>query len=186
VSITRSGMGLLVALVLAAGMLPFRPAQGATRRHWSIGARLLRIEDRTGDPRWAVAAAHAVQGWDGIGADITLHFAGDPSFSGGCTFHDTTVSICRAQLPAGTLALTSIVLDGTGHIAGAFIRVNGYRAMSDGQEQSILCHELGHVVGLDHSPDVGTSCLTTSRTSFPSGPDQRDASILRASYAAQD
>ncbi|GAC1310043.1 MAG: hypothetical protein NVSMB16_06620 [Acidimicrobiales bacterium] len=157
-------------------------AEAAPQRRWPVGSRSLRIEDRTGDARWRIAAIHAVDGWNAQGAGIRLTYTSTPSFSGGCGDHGTTVSLCRNHLSGGTLAVTTYRATSSGTMKSAFVEVNADRSPSDDEQQSILCHELGHVLGMDHSPDSLTSCLGTDANTFPLSPDDRDARILRSMY----
>lgn len=179
----RRALAAAAGLVATFSAIPFiYAANAAPQRQWSAASRSLRIEDRTGDPRLRVAAIRAVDGWNAAGAGIHLTYTSTPSFDGSCGYHGTTVSVCRDHLPSGELAVTNYRSTSDGKITDAFVVVNADRSLDDSVEQSLLCHEFGHVLGLDHSPDATTSCLGSDPNSFPLTPDDRDVMILRDRY----
>ncbi|HCT75590.1 MAG TPA: hypothetical protein DGT23_03145 [Micromonosporaceae bacterium] len=75
----------------------------------------------------------------------------------------------------GWYGLTSRTLNSAGtYYTGASVKLNDYYGGSETEKWSSACHELGHVLGLDHNTS-NTSCLYTprspSRSKYPNGND---------------
>jgi len=161
--------------LVATAALPLGQAQAApSLAHWS--QRTLVVSDRTGDPGWELATRRGVDVWNAAGAAVHL-----TSSQGGigCEPEGTTIPVCRDVLRRGWQAATALYTGPDGHLGGARIRVDAGRRFSQAQRDGILCHEIGHALGLDHS-DVDSSCLTQgSRSTTPSVADVEN---LRMTY----
>jgi hypothetical protein len=92
----------------------------------------------------------------------------------------------------GWLGLASINLDSRGHITKATSKVNdsysSYFADPD-QRKHVMCQELGHTIGLDHTSEDGSSqgtCMDYSDSPDSTAPNQHDYEQLAEQYAHLD
>lgn len=103
------------------------------------------------------------------------------------------LEVCNGDF-GGTpfLGITSF-LRKDGHIRRAIVALNDFyfdnpdfpRGVNNPHIRlSVMCHELGHAIGLDH-PDGRDSCMTNSRR-FPDHPDSHDYQELRQIYDHED
>ena len=82
------------------------------------------------------------------------------------------IRICNADYGDGWLGNTELQLEGD-RIVGGRIRINDHWGKSGSYRRFVLCHEIGHSLGLWHRAK-GSSCLNTGRH-----PDRHDRAMLR-------
>lgn len=92
----------------------------------------------------------------------------------------------------GWLGLASINLDSRGHIVKATSKVNdSYSSyFADPNERKhVMCQELGHTLGLDHTSEDGSSqgtCMDYSNSPDSTAPNKHDYEQLAEQYAHLD
>lgn len=92
----------------------------------------------------------------------------------------------------GWLGLASINLDSRGHISQGTSKMNdSYSSSFSSQNQRwhVMCQELGHVLGLNHTSTNGTSqntCMDYSTSSTSVSPNSHDYSQLVTQYGHTD
>ncbi|MGI8632823.1 MAG: matrixin family metalloprotease, partial [Solirubrobacterales bacterium] len=151
---------------LVVGLFPSAATAASSYAHW--GARNIVISDRTGDPGWQVASKRAVQVWAEAGAAIQVSWREGGI---GCSFSGTVVPFCRDAIQQGWTGATAWRASGDGHLDGNVVLVDASRTFSQPLKDAIACHELGHVLGLNHTSNAA-SCLDSRSTSTrPSAQD---------------
>jgi hypothetical protein len=87
------------------------------------------------------------------------------------------VRVCNAGYPDDYWAgLTSVGYDGADHVSGARIRFNTLRS---GPDRHVVCHELGHLIGLSHRVAT-TSCMKQGGAALR--PDDHDYTQIEVVY----
>lgn len=92
----------------------------------------------------------------------------------------------------GWLGLASINLDSKGHIVQGTSKMNdsysSYFAVQD-ERDHVMCQEIGHLFGLGHTSEDGSSqntCMDYSQSSTSTRPNSHDYSQLSAQYSHLD
>jgi hypothetical protein len=83
------------------------------------------------------------------------------------------VHVYSGNYGAGWTGRTSRTLNAAAtYYSTAKVELNNYYSGTEAQRWNTSCHELGHVLGLNHNTSTG-SCMYTSRTSqrYPNGDD---------------
>lgn len=155
--------------------------------HWtrpSGGERKIIVRDHTVDS-WTNKLPNAVSDW---GASSRFRFtiqqgATDTTTRSECTFptYYGRVKVCSYQYSWSDAGRArSIVAHDSSqnihHIQRSWVKLNG-RTTTDSQQRSVICHELGHTLGLDHR-GVTSSCMYGGTDAFPTSPDQHDYDVL--------
>lgn len=92
----------------------------------------------------------------------------------------------------GWLGLASINLDANGHISRGTSKMNdSYSASfaSQNQRRHVMCQELGHVLGLNHTSTDGSSqgtCMDYSTSASSTAPNAHDYAQLSTQYSHVD
>jgi hypothetical protein len=81
---------------------------------------------------------------------------------------------------SGWTGQTSRTVNSSNHITSATTKLNDYYRGTAAQHRNTACHEMGHVLGLDHNKS-SNSCLYAARTSVQV-PDNNDFSLLEIYY----
>jgi uncharacterized protein DUF4953 len=93
-----------------------------------------------------------------------------------CPIPAGKVRICDANFGPGEFGHTDLNLDGD-RILGARILVNNYWGTNRSYRRFVVCHEVGHSLGLDHQSGGSNSCLAGGKH-----PDEHDFEMLRQIY----
>ena len=163
------------AVALGSASVAMAPADAAPMvGHWP--QRAITVVDHTGDAGWQRAEAEAVEAWNAANPHLRLAFrVGTP---GACRSEASTIGVCVRDLGRRRYQGVTYVGTSGGHITDAHVEFDD-RAFSDAQKTSLACHELGHAIGMPHSPRR-SSCL--SSRGYAPRPDGRDAAMLTAAY----
>lgn len=164
--------------------------------HWRSEDRSLQVVDKTGDKAWNEATRHAVEVWNraatGTGLQITW-----TAGTGRCEPRGTKIEVCQEpyqtlspeELPEQSedregLADLRLGSDrGQAHISGVRVIVCSNCGLETPRRRVIAAHEVGHALGLDHSPRRGSILFPRGG---PDAPDTQDVASLVALYAHSD
>lgn len=150
--------------------------------HWVPGHRNLTIVDRTGDPGWHQALAAAVATWGAGGSALNLTLV---TGVGACGQHRDRIEVCLATT-------REISGQGTAGEQGLFVpavgRHNDYHSavllvcsdceIDEDRATVIATHELGHALGLAHSPDPLSVMYYLGGSAQPDARDYQDLRLL--------
>jgi hypothetical protein len=102
--------------------------------------------------------------------------------------------VCNASYGQnGWLGLASINIDSSGHITQGTAKMNDsydwYYAQNPGEDNHVMCQEIGHVYGLGHTSEDGSSqntCMDYSSSLSSQWPNNHDYQQLDAIYGHTD
>ena len=188
-AVVRLANAVVFAVALAVALVRIVPAMADERPfgHWPSGRRDLVVVDRTGDPAWHQATRHAVQVWNGAGADLHLTWE-QGSKAARCEHDGPRISVCtvseeRLDGVVQFQGLADQATDDDGHAAGAFLEVCDDCELNDVLRRVVATHELGHALGLPHNDRIGSVVYPIGGTDQP---DAEDDAELRRLHAHTD
>jgi hypothetical protein len=114
--------------------------------------------------------------------DITVEVTGE------CWDFTNRLELCGSSYPdASWLGLASVWVNRRNQITYVQIEVNLAKTWNWEKRRYVVCHELGHALGMEHRPELSSrSCMVPnfSRVSAsPAIPDATDLADLAALYA---
>jgi hypothetical protein len=129
------------------------------------------------DPTWATLVRESFSVWDGLGLPLTFTFTLD---SARAEVHVTWVDRFAERMTGRTQWQN----DANGWIVGARIEIalhlpDGRRVTRDGV-QAIARHEVGHLIGLDHTADTTSIMAPQVFVTELSEADRRTARLIYA------
>lgn len=171
--------------------------------HWARTANpftLLTINSMTSD--WSAEFFNAVdatsaQSWSAssvltLQADDYL-YNDDSRTRKRCSAVTGQMRVCNAEYGNnGWLGLASINIDSNGHIVKGVAKMNDSYAdywTIPGEKNHVICQEIGHVLGLTHTSEDGTSqstCMDYSTSEYSQWPNAHDYDMLAQIYAHPD
>lgn len=121
--------------------------------HWPSGNRTLEVDNQA-DLEYEVG--ESIQDWNGLNTPIQM------SIGGG-----SDVVVRSKNMNAWYLGLAEIRVDtATGHILEGRVTLNdrylkegNFYGYDSADRLAVLCQELGHVLGLDHTHDYDDTCM---------------------------
>lgn len=188
-------VALVMALVVAASPVLFETASAdhawrdRTGRpfHWARQTNPLRLTFvNSMTPDWDTRLRSATSDWNRSafleGRIVTRRLDGAGRRS--CPSVQGKVRVCNfAYGKTQWLGLTTIETTPAAHIVSAVTQINESYAMTPAEGRSVVCHELGHVYGLDH---IRTNTCMTDGAVFPISPNAHDYVQLESIYRHTD
>ena len=100
------------------------------------------------------------------------------------------IKVCNAAYGNnGWLGLASINIDSQSHITRGTAKMNDSYFMDQDERRHVMCQEVGHLFGLGHTSEDGSSqktCMDYSNDPQSTGPNQHDYDQLVAIYGHTD
>lgn len=164
----------VVGLTAVVGLLaPSAAGAHATSTdHWDVPVVIVR--DETGATEVRSSLERSVADWNGATPTVQLRI--EPGTGTGCVRAAGEIRVCLTRSD-GYAGETTTSHDGS-HITSATVLIDGIR--SGRHLGAVVCHELGHALGLDHRDD-GSTCMRPAPT--VTTPDQADRDAVRDAHA---
>ncbi len=190
----RSVPALLVVALLA---VPARADHSWNRYHWArtTSSFDLRIVDSV-TSGWQFAFDESLSRWGSSSKfdNVVASVAEDSRTRKRCSTVSGQMRICNAAYGQnGWLGLAAINLDANGHITRGVAKMNDsydwYFAQVPGEDNHVMCQEIGHVYGLGHTTEDGSSqgtCMDYSSSLASQWPNAHDYQQLDLIYGHLD
>lgn len=187
------------AAVIAALILPLNVLANHSwgNYHWARTANpfTLKVTDSV-TAEWQYAFEESLSRW---GQSTLLNHAVVGADEGDrtrkrCSAISGQLRVCNAAYGQnGWLGLASINIDGNGHITRGIAKMNDsydwYFAQHPGEDNHVMCQEIGHLYGLGHTSEDGTTqntCMDYSVSLTSQWPNQHDYDQLLQIYGHLD
>lgn len=190
----------LLAFVIVSLTLVAVPASWADHSwgnyHWARTANPipLKVIDSM-DSSWQFELDTALAEWNASSVlDMTIDSAADQGrVRKQCKMQAGQIRVCNAAYGFnGWLGLATIGIDSQGHIDQGTAKMNdsysSYWTNPD-EKRHVACQEIGHLFGLGHTSEDGSSqetCMDYSSDPMSVSPNQHDYDLLEAKYALSD
>lgn len=164
--------------------------------HWARTAQNfpLQVVDST-TPDWDSELAQTLTDWSKSTAlDLAVTSSDDGARTRKrCPAVSGQIRVCNAEYGNnGWLGLASINIDSSGHITQGTAKMNdsysSYFSVQD-ERDHVMCQEVGHLFGLGHTSEDGSSqntCMDYSQSPNSTRPNAHDYSQLESIYAHLD
>lgn len=165
--------------------------------HWArtTSAFTLQVVDST-TSAWSFAFVESLSRWSQstvLDLDIAA-VENDSQTRKRCAAVPGMMRVCNAEYGQnGWLGLATIGLDNQGHIDQGTAKVNDsydwYFAANPGEDNHVMCQEIGHVFGLGHTSEDGSSqktCMDYSNDPQSQWPNAHDYQMLDTIYGHLD
>lgn len=177
--------------------LPVQANHSWSIYHWARSANPMPLEvvdSVTAD--WQAQFTDSMSDWNESSVLNVPTSQGDESRKARkrCTTITGKMRVCNATYGRnGWLGLASINLDAESHITKGVAKLNdsysSYWASVPDEKYSVMCQEIGHVFGLDHTSTDGSdqnTCMDYSDDTSPEGPNNHDFAQLANIYSHLD
>jgi hypothetical protein len=192
----RVTIACAVALIAAATSLSVNASHSWNNYHWArtTSSFNLQVID-SNSTSWNDELSRATSQWSQSGKlnMVVVSGASDSTTRRTCPSVAGKVRSCNYTYGAnGWLGLASINLDSRGHIVRGTSKMNDSYSSSfasQNERRHVMCQELGHTIGLDHTSENGSSqntCMDYSQSSTSTAPNAHDYSQLASQYGHTD
>lgn len=187
----------LVAALIVASAATASANHSWGNYHWArkTNPLPLRVVDSV-TSRWQFAFSESLSRW-GQSTRIDNIVAGpaeDSKLRRRCPMVSGQMRVCNASYGNnGWLGLATINLDSNGHITQGTTKVNDsyewYYSANPGEDNHVMCQEIGHIYGLGHTSEDGSSqgtCMDYSSSLSSQWPNAHDYAQLDTIYSHLD
>lgn len=176
---------LLAATLVLPALAPASATHSWDGHHWASRRYpiALKVLNSVSDGmRQQAVVPHVLERWDDSGKfDFVEIFAGNsPAERARCRYSPGEVRICNANYGPGRQGYAYMHWDGSGHFLGGQVFINDYYGTGYRHRRSVLCEEIGHVLGLHHRDGGADSCLSQSADELL--PDRHDHETIASRH----
>ncbi len=189
-------IGMLTTLIFVGGAIPSWATHDWNNYHWARTSNPipLKVVDSV-DGDWQLEFNIALAEWN-LSAALNMNVASEDD-SGRtrkqCKMKAGQIRVCNASYGFNNwLGLATIGLDSNGHIDQGTAKVNDSYASywtNPDEKRHVMCQEIGHLFGLGHTSEDGSSqktCMDYSSDPMSISPNQHDYDLLAQIYAHVD